>query len=272
MTMCCFVAIWFNAAHGATLYYSSSSSANTEIYSINSTTGGDALLTTVSGVQYLGLAPSSIPNTIFAIDTTSSTGCLNTFNVANLATNLVGCAGLDIREIAFNAITRTLYGTDYSNLYAINTSTGAATLIGSFGGGLGAMWSLGYDSEAGILYGLDVGTSSPYPASLYTVNTSTGAAALVGATGQNRITDNFIDPGTGNMFGVGNGPNNFYSINKATGAAVVVSAITGTAAVGLAAPVASAPAAIPAMSEWGVILLSILLAVGAVFALRCRDQ
>jgi hypothetical protein len=265
MFLLLFVA-WINAADGATLYYSSLNGTDTEIYRLDSVTGADALLTTVTGVQYFGLATSSAPKTIYAIDTTASTGCLYTFNVSTFANQLVGCAGVDIREIAYNLNNNILYGTNYSSLYTINTSTGAATIVGSFAGPT-AIWAMGYDQGTNTLYGVDSLSSL-----LYTISTTTGAAALVGATGQSRITDNYVDPSTGTMFAIGNDPNNFYSINNATGAAAVVNTVTGIVAMGLAAPPPPLILAVPTMNEWGIIMFFFLAGTGSAYMIRRQQK
>ena len=62
----------------------------------------------------------------------------------------------------------TLYYGNGADLYTLNTSTGAGTLVGAFGSGaeIGALVTVG-----GILYGGDQGN-----ATIDTINTSTGAA------------------------------------------------------------------------------------------------
>ena len=82
--------------------------------------------------------------------------------------------GSPIADIAIDPSTGTMYGSDTSNsqLITINTSTGAATVVGGFGGGVG-IEGMGYHSD-GTLYG----TAGQR---LYTVNTSTGAATQVGS-------------------------------------------------------------------------------------------
>jgi hypothetical protein len=74
-----------------------------------------------------------------------------------------------------------MYGLDSSsNLYSINTSTGASTEIGATGQGFNALTF----NSSGVLYAAGQGTSK-----IYTINTSTGAAtAVAGET--NATADN----------------------------------------------------------------------------------
>jgi hypothetical protein len=66
----------------------------------------------------------------------------------------------------------TLYGTDDGgNLYSINTTTGAATLIGSTG--LGDVEGLGFDGSTLL------GTNFNSPTTIYSINTTTAAATSV---------------------------------------------------------------------------------------------
>jgi hypothetical protein len=61
--------------------------------------------------------------------------------------------------------------TENTNLYSVNLTTGALTLIGSTGHG--DIYGLAFDPETGILYGVD------YNGVLYTINTSTAVTATL---------------------------------------------------------------------------------------------
>ena len=67
-------------------------------------------------------------------------------------------------------------GRESNSLFAVNRSTGAATLVGSHG--ISDMFGLSYDSTNDVLYG------NTGPGVIYTLNVATGAATLVGASGQ----------------------------------------------------------------------------------------
>jgi hypothetical protein len=115
--------------------------------------------------------------TLYAISFTD----LYWLNTATGASHHLGSLGFS----AANALvtqpkTNTLYGADeYGNFFTINRKTGHATLVGTFGGGLGSAGDLTFYN--GRLYATVTqgGTGS----FLATVNVRTGAAKIVGKTG-----------------------------------------------------------------------------------------
>ena len=82
--------------------------------------------------------------------------------------------GTSIDDIAIDPSTGVMYGADTTNsqLITLNTSTGAGTVVGSFGGSVD-MEGMGFHSD-GTLYGTE-------GRRVYTINTSTGAATQVGS-------------------------------------------------------------------------------------------
>ena len=121
-----------------------------------------------------------------------------------------------------------------SNIYTVNTTTGALTLLGPTGTALMIDIAI---NNAGQMYGHDIGTDS-----LYTINTTTGAATLVGPT---TIAANFaqsidFDKTDGTLYGwlyVGSGVNHFVTFNLATGAATILNSPTNIEAEGALTPV-----------------------------------
>ena len=101
---------------------------------------------------------------------------LGTVNVATESSTVIGSSGIVLTDVA-RISTGAMYGIDFSNLYSINPSTGARTLIGSLGAGGGGMNALvGYGNA---LLGASLNTTS-----LYSINPATGAAtALTGSVG-----------------------------------------------------------------------------------------
>lgn len=98
-----------------------------------------------------------------------------------------------------------LFGADLTgNLFSINTSTGAATIIGNLGFGLGGFVS--FSDNSSTLY-LTRGTGA-----LYTVNTGTGVASLVGPSGA--FLASAVSGGT--LYGIDDTA--VFTINGATGA------------------------------------------------------
>ena len=129
-------------------------------------------------------------------------------------------AAMMIAILAQRASRAALYGVGPfaagpSNLYQVDTSTGAATVIGSTG-----VTSLG-----GLAAAAD-GTIYAYTSSaLYTVNPGTGAATLVGPLGVSAPEGGLaIQPGTGTLFGVRSvqGDDTLLAIDRASGAATIV--------------------------------------------------
>lgn len=102
------------------------------------------------------------------------------------------------------------------NLYRVNTATGAATLIGNMGAGIGQIAS----SPSGLT------TTGPLYASdgdLYAVNPATGAATAIGAIGVS-VNSLTVSP-SGIIYGANTG---LYSISTTTGAANFVGNLGGS--------------------------------------------
>ena len=98
---------------------------------------------------------------------------LATVDVATGATSFIGNTSVALTDIAFNP-SGDLYGISFSSLYKVNSSTGATTLVGSFGSVVGTANALVFGSD---------GTLYMAGSSLYTVNTLTGAASAIGSIG-----------------------------------------------------------------------------------------
>jgi len=103
---------------------------------------------------------------------------------------LIGTTPVQVNDFAYDSGHGILYAIDDSDkLYTINTSTGAATLIGDTGLGTFKI-GLGYDSNNNVLYGNDV-----HDHNLYTLSTTTGAVTLVGPNGTTAEIDGLADFG-----------------------------------------------------------------------------
>lgn len=114
-----------------------------------------------------------------------------------------------------------LYGTDGSNLYIIDKTTGTATLIGPHGSVEYGIGALAFD-DAGVLYGISLADS----AKLYTIDPNTGVATAVGMLGIGFVFEGGLDfNASGQLFGVNQGDANnakMFTINTASGAALVL--------------------------------------------------
>ncbi|MDX2035789.1 MAG: PEP-CTERM sorting domain-containing protein [Isosphaeraceae bacterium] len=101
-----------------------------------------------------------------------STGRLGKVDVGTNTVSVVGGMGVVMTDLAFSP-TGDLYGMSFTNLYKIDKSTGASTLIGAHGISGGNALVFGAD---GTLYGAG-------GALLYSINTGTGAGSLLGNMG-----------------------------------------------------------------------------------------
>jgi Domain of unknown function (DUF4394) len=114
-----------------------------------------------------------------------------------------------------------LYGTDGANLYLIDTTTGAANLIGPHGPVEFAIGALAF-ADNGALYGISLTAD----AQLYRIDVTTGAASAIGPLGVGFVFEGGLafDP-AGRLIGVdqGNaGAATTFEINTATGAATII--------------------------------------------------
>ena len=104
-----------------------------------------------------------------------------------------------------------------SQLYTINTTTGAATLVANVSGATTTgINGITYDPTTGIFY-VCTGTN------IYTINVATGVTTAVGPTGiaGGLMIDIAVDC-NGTMYGVDLGTDNTYTINKSTGTATLL--------------------------------------------------
>jgi hypothetical protein len=144
---------------------------------INATTGAYTAINNQGGsLNWQALAANPGANLLYAVDFMNNNEFLSVTPTGVITD--IGSAGTDIRGLSFDTNHNILYGVDGQDLYTINTTTGAATLIGPTG--LSTFRSgIAYDPSTNVLY-MNVGGG---PNSLYTLNTTTGAATLVGANG-----------------------------------------------------------------------------------------
>lgn len=177
--------------------------------------------------------------------------------------------------------TGTLYASSDSrrSLYRVDLATGAAVLVGSEGGlgaqitGLAARWD--------GLYGI----GSNGDENLYKINAEAGTATVVGPLGGGlRFLDAGLDfDASGNLWAIldltgssGNAePSQMLLIDSATGAAERVgTTLAGVESLAISRPVCEAPIgvepppAIPTLDRSGLLLLTVLLSLLGLAALR----
>lgn len=167
-----------------------------------------------SGMGFTGLAVEN--GKIYATSYNGLFSTLYTLNPANGSPTVVGSAS-GVAFVKFGSTTSGLYGVGSdTNLYSINATTGAATLIGPTGLGIGYFVAL--SNNAGTLYYADsLQTSNNF----YTLNTSTGAATVVGGMGTYGINALVQEGGTlygAEVYAYGAPDLFFDTINPSTGA------------------------------------------------------
>jgi hypothetical protein len=197
-------------------------SRNTTLYVVDSDTGASTLVGAygVTGVFAQDFSPDG---TLYAIfNGGSASAQLATVDIhTGSATPIGSPAGVPLEAMAF-APDGTLYAGNFNtnNLYTINRSTGAATLVGALG--FTEIMDLAWDSANSTMYAIG---SNCAGSSLYSINLATGAGTLVtgipsdnclmalAVDSANRLlaTDFVsasplfqIDPTTGNLTNLGN--------------------------------------------------------------------
>jgi hypothetical protein len=202
------------------------------VYALDRGASTTSLLFETPGIPWMGAAESLTEDGFYASADTD----LYWIDLVGVQAVLIGPftspeGALRLRELALDAATGVLYGTDYTYLYQINPATAAATVVGPHDPGLADMnmWAMAYDLATGELVGVAHRQVSPpgvtprlFEADTYRISPTTGAATLVGPTGQERITDLWYDCASGGMYGIGNFPGLAYSLDVATGAATQI--------------------------------------------------
>jgi hypothetical protein len=111
---------------------------------------------------------------LYAIDNSQQ---LRIVNVANGSSAIVGPSGNFIQGLAIRQ-DGTLFGLSHQNLYTIDKTTGAATLVG-FMGKFNGLFDAKFDNAGNLFLATTTGNGS----SLYSVDAATGLATLIGPIG-----------------------------------------------------------------------------------------
>jgi Tol biopolymer transport system component len=247
------------------------------LYLIDPDTGQSTLIgsTGFNEVSGIAFAPDG---TLYGV-TGGSIGpaYLITIDVNTGASTLVGpvgLSGLGVGAIDF-APDGTLFGIAWSpsQLITIDVNTGAATFVADLTGSSGNNWTPGLSfSPEGVLYG-SRGGSSGHTEDLVIVDTSTGVLTAIGTSTRN-ITDLAFAP-DGTLYGA-DSSGVLVMIDPATGAKTVVGSVGFSSFSGLAAfPPAVFPnlaADIPTLTEWGMILLTVIIALSGIWMIRRRAR
>lgn len=198
-----------------------------QFYSINTSTG---VITHIgsTGVTNIGDLTSDQVSTIWGIQ--ANTDDLVTINsatgVGTVGPTITGTglsASAAIYSLAWDPVTGILYGnTSVGNgatadtLYSINTTTGAATMLGRIG--INDVYALGF-SQNGTLYGVENADDN---GGLLNINLTTGVGTLVGNTGVQGIFDIASDPSGSGFYAAESNTFALYKLNVATATATEV--------------------------------------------------
>jgi len=181
--------------------------------------------TTCTLLAGLAIAWVSAPaQSAFLYGTTGAGGTTSTLVKIDATTgaliSTIGAVGFSVNGLAWDATTRTLYGSARSDagLLRINTTTGAGTLVaGSFGspaGGCSDRNVLLAASSAGSLFGW----CDPSSDDLMSINKVTGKATVVSDSGLGTFEHGLAFDKGGSLY-LYNGDGQYYTINTTTGAA-----------------------------------------------------
>jgi len=201
--------------------------------------------------------------TLYAVDNSHN---LRTVNTSDGSSVVVGNMGDGIFGIKLRS-DGTMFALSNTTLYTVNPSTAAATLIGTTGVNL-YLYDLAFSSPNELyLSGAPVGAGN---SSLYMVNQTTGNATLVGAS---NVYAPVLDYENGTLYGITftTGSQEIVTFNTTTGAATVLSTITGVTDVEIygIAP-AAAVATVPEPSS--LLTMSVLSAAGFFYAFATRRK
>ncbi len=159
------------------------------------------------------------------------TGNLYTIDESDGTMTLVGSGGVGFNGMAYDG--STMYACTSTDLYSVDLSTGASTMIGAMGNPGAVMIGLACDGST--LYGVDLGDDN-----FYTIDMGTGAATVVGSLGidLNYAQDAEYDKDNGVLYlSAYTTAGELYTVDVSTGTATFVGAFPGGAEIcGFAIP------------------------------------
>ncbi len=214
----CFVTA--GAVHAAPIGYTVEGDSTGQLYSIDLATGNlVAIGTGVGFTDVEGLAWDPFTNTLFGFD--DSTAELISIDITTGVGTVVGSSAPAAGRagMSIDPTTGVAYiGNDDDELYTVDLSTGAATLVSDASIAYSA---LAFD-ENGQLFGMDDGGR------LFSIVKSTGAFSLIGDAFPGQ-SNNFemglsFDP-LGTLYGV-NQDDEYFTVNTSTGAATILGLVT----------------------------------------------
>lgn len=206
-----------------------------EVHRIDLQSGATQLIAN-TGNEWIGATNSDRAGSLFATpgfdDLWDSVYRID--GATGIATAIGSYGGAEIKELAYDSTGRVLYASDQDELYTIDLTSGAASLVGRFFGP-SSILAMEYVPSAGGLIGIDFATNN-----MYRINASTGRATLLGNTGINRIADIWYDQDSGILFGITNFVGDVYQLNPSNADALFLHS-TGLHITGLGGVIPSPP-------------------------------
>lgn len=178
-----------------------------------------------TGGTYYAMDFDTTATTLYGITDSDAFGAIDLATGAFTSiTNITGASS--ITGLAVDPTDETFYISTATNLYTLNTTTGAATLVGAMGTGGSVVIAIAVNSS-GEMYAHDLGDDN-----IYQINKTTGASTLVGSTGLNANYAQGMDFDLGDdtlyaWIYTGSGAGNFCSVDTTTGAATALSWVDG---------------------------------------------
>lgn len=157
---------------------------------------------------------SAAAGTLFGInDTDNSLVIINPETATVTTVGSLGVASGDFGDLAYDSTTGTAYwaaGRGNNNLYSVNLTTGAASLIGDYG--VDDLFGLTFNTANNTLYGFSANNS------VYTINVSTGASTVLSGNSGLYPGGAAYVAATDTIYLQAAGGGNVNTINAATGA------------------------------------------------------
>ena len=215
--------------------------ANTVVYRVL-TTPPSATVVSSPTVHLSGLARQPGTRNYFASGGMTDGG--NLYQLTGSGVLMIGASGFGaVSGLTWNPAGTTLYGTTTVSILAdglitLNPLTGAGTLVGPMGGGIGGIDSLGFDPVTNTMFGSTGFFFDGSPGDEIVINPATGAASKTGVMSPTPTCTvagmGFSNTGTG-YISIGCGPGsggNIYSWNPTTNAiSLIINASSGAGSV-----------------------------------------
>jgi outer membrane protein assembly factor BamB len=220
-------------------------SGGTRLFTIDSQTGAGTLVGSygVTGVLAQAFGPDGLLYAMF--NAGSPAAHLAMVNTQTGAATPIGAAtGVPLQAMAFGP-DGTLYAGSFTtnNLYKVNLSTGAPTLIGSLG--FNSIMDLAWDAANNTMYAIASAPACVSPfSSFYSINLATGAGSLISNVPADNCLMALAADSLGRLFATGFMTGTLFQIDPVTGSTTNIGDTGVFATMGAAAAPVPEPATI----------------------------